>query len=61
MRRWCAICRLIDSGFNVDDVAHWLGNTVATVEKHYVAKAEANAGLTGKFDAKRRRLVRAEM
>lgn len=55
MRRWCATTRLIDSGFNVHDAADWLGDTVSTVEKHYVAKAEAKAGMRGQFHAKRRR------
>lgn len=55
MRRWCATTRLIDSGFNVYYAADWLGDTVATVEKHYVAKAEAKAGMRGQFRVKRRR------
>jgi len=57
MRRWCATKRLIDSGFNVYHVADWLGDTVATVEKHYLAKAEAKAGMKGQFHARRRRLA----
>lgn len=39
--------------------ADWLGDTVATVERHYVAKAEAKAGMKGQFHAKHRRLQHA--
>jgi integrase len=60
MRRWCATTRLIDSGFNVYYAADWLGDTVATVEKHYVAKAEARAGMKGRFRMHRRRLHHAQ-
>jgi hypothetical protein len=59
MRRWCATTRLIDSGFNMYYVADWLGDLVSTIEKHYVAKAEAKAGMKGYFHAKRRRLPNA--
>lgn len=60
MRRWCATTRLIDSGFNVYYVAEWLGDRVATIERHYLAKAKAKAALAGKFHVKRRRLDHAE-
>ena len=39
--------------------ADWLGDTVATVEKHYVAKAEARAGMRNQFRMHRMRLPRA--
>lgn len=59
MRRWCATTRLIDTKFNVYFVAEWLGDTVATVEKHYIEKARARGAMHGQYHARRRRLTHA--
>lgn len=59
MRRWCATTRLIDTGFNVYHAAEWLGDTVATVERHYIEKARARSAMRERFQARRRRLKHA--
>lgn len=47
MRRWFATQLLISSGFNVYIVAQALGDTVATVEEHYLDAAKARAAMDG--------------
>jgi len=53
MRRWFATEYLIANDFNVYAVAEQLGDTVATVERHYLEKARARAAMAGKFSMKR--------
>lgn len=52
MRRWCATQRLIASDFDLYYVARWLGDTVSTVESHYIDHARAMAA-RGKVALKR--------
>lgn len=55
MRRLFTTRFLIQNGFNVYVTAQRLGDTVATVEKHYLEKARARAAMRGLFRIRRYR------
>lgn len=53
MRRWFATEFLIANDFNVYATAQQLGDTVATVEEHYLDKARTREAMGGRFRMKR--------
>lgn len=55
MRRWFATQLLVASGLNVYVVADRLGDTVATVERHYLDRARARTAMRGQYHLPRLR------
>lgn len=55
MRRLFATRFLLDNGFNVYVTAQRLGDTVATVERHYLDKARARSAMRGRFRVRQHR------